>query len=69
MTIIRFNPSAEYVPGKILIVADTQSHNLPVDMFVEMDTQRDVACYVANVIGGILASTNKIEEIRNNDGS
>lgn len=64
MRLMRFNPVAEYAPGKTLIVADTLSRSPLASTCVETDTHTDVACYVASVMEGIPASTSKMEEIR-----
>ncbi|XP_034023466.1 uncharacterized protein K02A2.6-like [Thalassophryne amazonica] len=63
MRLMRFSPVAEYAPGKTLIVADTLSRS-PLSTCTEPDTQSDVACYVASIVGVIPASQNKMEEIK-----
>uniref|UniRef100_A0A3B1ITQ0 Gypsy retrotransposon integrase-like protein 1 n=1 Tax=Astyanax mexicanus TaxID=7994 RepID=A0A3B1ITQ0_ASTMX len=62
MRLMRFNPIAEYAPGKTLIIADTLSRS-PLACS-DVDTHSDVACYVASVVGGIPASPSKMDEIR-----
>ena len=64
MRLMRFNPIAEYAPGKTLIIADTLSRSPLAGRGVETDTHSEVACYVASVVGGIPASPSKIDEIR-----
>ncbi|KAK0156229.1 hypothetical protein N1851_000482 [Merluccius polli] len=64
MRLMRFNPVAEYAPGKTLVVADTLSRSPLSSMWVETDTQSDVACYVASVVGAIPASQSKLDEMK-----
>ncbi|KAK0145430.1 hypothetical protein N1851_015676 [Merluccius polli] len=64
MRLMRFNPVAEYAPGKTLVVADTLSRSPLFSMWVETDTQSDVACYVASVVGAIPASQSKLDEMK-----
>ena len=64
MRLMRFNPVAEYTPGKTLVVADTLSRSPLSSTCAEMDTQSDGACYVAGVVGGIPASQSKMDMIK-----
>ncbi|KAK0156179.1 hypothetical protein N1851_000550 [Merluccius polli] len=64
MRLMRFNPVAEYAPGKTLVVADTLSRSPLSSTCAETDTQSDVACYVAGVVGGIPASQSKMDVIK-----
>lgn len=64
MRLMRFNPVAEYAPGKTLVVADTLSRSPLSSTCTKMDTQSDVACYVASVVGAIPASQSKIDEMK-----
>nr|XP_033936287.1 uncharacterized protein K02A2.6-like [Pseudochaenichthys georgianus] len=62
MRLMRFNPEAEYAPGKTLVVADTLSRSPQEDKELSRDT--DVECYVAAVMSSIPASPKKIDSIR-----
>lgn len=64
MRLMRFNPVAEYAPGKTLVIADTLSRSPLASMCAETDTHSEVACYVDSVIEGIPASKSKMDEIR-----
>ncbi|KAL6476464.1 hypothetical protein MHYP_G00149630 [Metynnis hypsauchen] len=63
MRLMRFNPTAEYAPGKTLVIADTLSRSPCKDTQSDNDTHRDVECYVASVIEGIPATNQKIDSI------
>ena len=64
MRLMRFNPVAEYAPGKTLVIADTLSRSPLASTCAETDTHSDVACYVDSVVEGIPASSSKMDEIR-----
>ncbi|KAL6483813.1 hypothetical protein MHYP_G00086850 [Metynnis hypsauchen] len=64
MRLMRFNPTAEYAPGKTLVIADTLSRSPCKDTQSDKNTHRDVECYVASVIEGIPATKQKIDSIR-----
>lgn len=53
-----------YASGKTLVVADTLSRSPLASTHTDAEMQNDVACHVASVVGGIPASTNKMDEIR-----
>lgn len=62
MGLMRFNPTAEYAPGSTLVIADTLSRSPLRDS--SQDTHTDVECYVASVVNGIPATSQKMDSIR-----
>jgi hypothetical protein len=64
MRLMRFNPTAEYAPGKTLIVADALSRSPSDDVQDCSDTHSDVECYVASIIDSMPASKQKMDIIR-----
>lgn len=64
MRLMRFNPTAEYAPGKTLVIADTLSRSPCEDTQSDNDAHTDVECYVASVIEGIPATKRKMDSIR-----
>lgn len=58
---MRFNPVADYDPGKTLIVTGTLSRSPLTSTCAVTDS---VACYAASVVEVIPASTSKMDEIR-----
>uniref|UniRef100_A0A671U8K1 Gypsy retrotransposon integrase-like protein 1 n=1 Tax=Sparus aurata TaxID=8175 RepID=A0A671U8K1_SPAAU len=64
MRLMRFNPIAEYAPGKTLIVADTLSRSPLTSTCTETDTESEVTCYVASMMEAIPASKSKMDEIK-----
>ncbi|KAL6491496.1 hypothetical protein MHYP_G00018410 [Metynnis hypsauchen] len=64
MRLMRFNPIAEYAPGKTLIIADTLSRSPLADKGIALDTHSEVACYVASVVEGLPASQTIMDEFQ-----
>jgi len=62
MRLMRFNPTAEYVPGKTLVIADALSRS-PMGQDSN-DTHTDVECYVASIIDCMPATKQKMDSIR-----
>ena len=64
MRLMRFNPTAEYAPGKTLVTADTLSRS-PVGEPQERDyVHTDVKCYVASIVDNMPATERKMDRIR-----
>ena len=63
MRLIRFNPQAEHVPGKQMVVADTLSRNPPLSE-QEPLTAEDVQAFVDSVESTKLATDTQLERIR-----
>lgn len=64
MRIMRFNPIAEYVADKMLVIADTLSRSPQTCTTKETETHADVECYVDAVMQGIPATPLKMDCIR-----
>ncbi|KAL0150574.1 hypothetical protein M9458_054167 [Cirrhinus mrigala] len=64
MKLMRFKLTAEYAPGKTLLVADTLSRNQLACKENDLNTHSDVECYIAAVAEGLPASPLKLEAIR-----
>ena len=60
--LMRFNLTAEYAPGKTLVIADALSR-LPVDKPVPSDLEGDIAAYVDSVILNQPISDRRLGEI------
>ena len=60
--LMRFNPRAEHVPGKQMIVADTLSRN-PLKLEEEPDTGEDVQAFVHLVESARPATDNQLERV------
>lgn len=63
LRLMRFNVTAEYAPGKTLVVADTLSRS-PQSSTVDSTTEEDISCYVNAIVESLPASNGKIKEIR-----
>ncbi|KAI2644529.1 hypothetical protein H4Q32_031093 [Labeo rohita] len=64
MRLMRFKLTAEYAPGKTLLVADMLSRNPLACKEHDINTHSDVECYTAAVAEGLPASPPKLEAIR-----
>lgn len=64
MRLMRFNPEAEYAPGKTLVVADLLSRSPQEDTEHSLASHTDVECYVAAVLNNVPASPKKMDCIR-----
>ncbi|XP_054878905.1 uncharacterized protein LOC129353585 [Poeciliopsis prolifica] len=63
MRLMRFNVTAEHVPGKQLVVADTLSRHPLKDSYV-LDTETQVKAYVNAMVASKPIRSPKLEEIR-----
>uniref|UniRef100_A0A3P9HPN0 Gypsy retrotransposon integrase-like protein 1 n=1 Tax=Oryzias latipes TaxID=8090 RepID=A0A3P9HPN0_ORYLA len=63
MRLMRFNVTAEHVPGKQLVVADTLSRHPLKDSSVPQ-TEKQVKAYVNTIVDSKPIKSNKLEEIR-----
>ncbi|KAI2662005.1 Retrovirus-related Pol polyprotein from transposon opus [Labeo rohita] len=63
LRLMRFSVTAEYAPGKTLVVADTLSRS-PQSSTTDSTTESDISCYVNAIMGNVLASQSKINAIR-----
>ena len=63
MRLMRFNPLAEHVPGRQMIVADTLSRN-PLKFGEEPDTVQDVQAFVDLIEYTRPATDNQMERIK-----
>ena len=64
MRMMRFNPKAEHVPGKELLVADTLSRNPLVNVTETSDSEEDVQAYVDAAVMCQPVSPEKLEQIK-----
>jgi transposase InsO family protein len=64
MRLMRFNPTAEYAPGKTLVTADALSRSPVGDAQDGGDTNVDVECYVASIINNMPATERRMDSIR-----
>lgn len=64
MHLMRFKTIAEYIPGKMLFVAEVLFRSPQDYNTEEMETHTDVECYVAAVMQGIPATQRKMDCIR-----
>ncbi len=64
MRLMRFKLTAEYAPGKTLLVADTLSWSPLACKENDLNTHSDVECYIPAVTEGLPASPPKLEAIR-----
>ncbi|KAL7826489.1 hypothetical protein AOLI_G00316980 [Acnodon oligacanthus] len=62
MRLMCFNLRAMHVPGKLLVVADTLSHN-PVDNITSSDTEANLKAYVEALVSTRLVSEPKVQVI------
>lgn len=62
LRLLRFNVTAEYAPGKTLVVADILSQS-PQSSTVDSTTEVNVSCYVNATIESLPTSKGKINEI------
>ena len=63
MRLMRFNPQAEHVPGKQMVVADTLSRS-PCKLEQEPDTVEDVQTFVDLVESTRQATSDQLKRIR-----
>lgn len=63
MRLRKYNPIAEYVPGKLLLVSDALSRS-PTEK-AESTTEKDVEMYIDTIIKTRSATDRKLKEIRN----
>lgn len=63
MRLMRFNVTAEYVPGKQLVVADALSRR-PLDGDVKSDMDGEMTAYVNTIVASKPIRPPKLEEIR-----
>ena len=63
MRLMRFNPQAEYVPGKQMVVADTLSRS-PCKLGQEPNTVEDVLAFVDLVESTRPATSDQLKRIR-----
>lgn len=64
MRLMRFKLTAEYAPGKTLLVVDALSRSLLSYKENDLNTHSDVGCYIAAVAEGLPASPPKLEAIQ-----
>ncbi len=64
MRLMRFNPKAEYAPGKTLVMADLMSRSPQRDTEHSQASLADVEGYVAAVMSSVPASPKKMDSIR-----
>ncbi|XP_051816865.1 uncharacterized protein K02A2.6-like [Acanthochromis polyacanthus] len=64
MRLMRFNPVAEHMPGKTLVVADLLSRSPQTETGPGPTSPADIECYVAAVMSSIPASTRRMDSIR-----
>ena len=64
MRMMRFNPKAEHVPGKELLVADTLSRNPLVNFTETAESEEDVKAYVDAAVMCQPVSPEKLEQIK-----
>ena len=63
MRLMRFNPQAEHVPGKQMVVADTLSR-IPCKLEQEPDTVEDVKAFIDLVESTRPATSDQLKRIR-----